>query len=90
MLLLGVRGEGPARRFLLQNWWRRRQFVEVSLAYLEALRDSDRGPDLTAHAVCTPQLAAPAGFARAAPPYAESAHLDARGPVLPDGGGVWR
>ena len=89
MLLLGVRGAGPARRFLVQNWWRRHQFVELSLAYLEALRDSDRGPDLAAHAVRTPQLAVPAGFARAAAPYAESAHLDAREPELRIGGGAF-
>ena len=35
MVLIGVRGEGSERKFLLQNWWRRCQFVEVDLMYLK-------------------------------------------------------
>ena len=88
MLIIGVRGEGAARRFLVQNWWRRHQFVEMSLAYLESLRR--RGPDLSTYVSCTPQLAVPAGFALRAAPYAESGHIDAREPELLDGGGIWR
>ncbi len=36
MVLIGVREEGSRKVFLLQNWWRRKQFVEVSDAYLSA------------------------------------------------------
>ena len=36
MVLIGVRQEGSRKVFLLQNWWRRKQFVEVSDAYLSA------------------------------------------------------
>ena len=36
MLIIGVRGEGVARRFLVRNWWRRHQFVEVSLPRVAA------------------------------------------------------
>jgi hypothetical protein len=39
-----------------------------------------RGPDLSACVVATPQRAGPAGLARAAAPYAETGHIDAREP----------
>ena len=81
MLIIGVRGAGAARRFLVRNSWRRHQFVEVSLAYLEWRRPILHGP--SAYAVCTPQLAVPAGFAgtaQAAAPYAEAGQIDARQP----------
>jgi hypothetical protein len=78
MLIIGVRGEGPARRFLVQNWWRRHQFLEISLGYLEALWP--RGPDVSVHVVITPQLAVLEGFAQPAAPYAETGHIDAREP----------
>ena len=88
MLIIGVRGEGAARRFLVQNWWRRHQFVEISLAYIRSLQPLLHGP--SAYAACTPQLGGvPAGFARAAAPYAESGHIDAREPERLDGWGVW-
>ena len=34
MVVLGVRNEGESRIFLLQNWWRDKQFVEVSEDYM--------------------------------------------------------
>jgi hypothetical protein len=75
MLIIGARTEGASRRFLVQNWWRRHQFLELSIEYLEALR----GPGPSAYAVVTPQRAGvPAGFARPAAPYAEPGSLDAR------------
>ena len=89
MLIIGVRGAGAARRFLVQNWWRRHQFVEISMAYLERLRLIYLGP--SAYITCTPQLAVPAGFAQAAAPYAESEDLDAREPEPPVGpSSIWR
>jgi hypothetical protein len=37
MVLIGARQDGGGKRFfLLQNWWRQSQFVEVSEAYLKA------------------------------------------------------
>jgi hypothetical protein len=88
MLVIGARGEGAARRFLVQNWWRRHQFVEMSLGYIERLRTLFGGP--SAYVVCTPQLAVPAGFAQAAAPYAESGDIDAREPEPLVGEGIWR
>ncbi len=35
MVVLGIRMEGQSRMFLLQNWWRDKQFVEVSDEYLD-------------------------------------------------------
>ena len=34
MLLVGVKGSGESKIFMLQNWWRRKQFVQVSTSYL--------------------------------------------------------
>ncbi len=34
MVVLGVRTEGESQIFLLQNWWRNKQFVEVSEDYM--------------------------------------------------------
>jgi hypothetical protein len=38
MLLLGVHtpADGGSRRFLLQNWWPQKQFIECSEGYLDA------------------------------------------------------
>jgi hypothetical protein len=88
MHIIGLRGEGATRRLLVQNWWRRHQFVEMSLGYLESLRR--RSLDLAAFAACTPQLAVPAGFAQAAAPYEDSGHIDAREPEhLVGGENIW-
>ena len=37
MVVLGVRTQGQNRMFLLQNWWRNKQFVEVSEEYMTIL-----------------------------------------------------
>ncbi len=87
MLVIGVRGEGAARRFLAQNWWRRHQFVEMSLGYMQSLRPRLHGP--SAYAARTPQHAVPAGFAQAAAPYAEAGPIDAREPEILEGWGIW-
>ena len=50
MLIVGHRKEGEGDRFLLQNWWRKKPFVEVDAAYLEAC-------GATIRAVKTPQTA---------------------------------
>ncbi len=34
MLLVGVKGTGESKIFMLQNWWRKKQFVQVSTSYL--------------------------------------------------------
>lgn len=36
MLIVGVRKEGDSVRYLLQNWWKTKPFVEVSGAYIES------------------------------------------------------
>jgi hypothetical protein len=75
MLIIGVRAEGTSRRFLVQNWWRRHQFLEMSSDYLEA--HMFEGP--FAYAAVTPQREEiRPGFARPASRYAETGHLDAR------------
>ncbi len=37
MVLLGIRNEGQSRMFLLQNWWKNKQFIEVSEDYIGAM-----------------------------------------------------
>ena len=71
MLIIGVRMEG-ASRFLVQNWWRRHQFVEISQEYLEA--QPLGGP--VAHFVKSAPRAVQARFAQPAWRYAESRYLD--------------
>ena len=34
MLLVGVKGSGDSKTFLVQNWWRNKQFVQISRSYL--------------------------------------------------------
>ena len=36
MVLIGVKGSGNDRIFLLQNWWKKKQFIQVSVDYLTA------------------------------------------------------
>jgi hypothetical protein len=69
MVLIGVRGEGSERKFLLQNWWRRCQFVEVDLMYLK---------ECTPHIffVGTPQESIPSNFPAAANLYDETSFVD--------------
>jgi hypothetical protein len=49
MVVLGVRSEGESRIFLLQNWWRDKQFVEVSEDYISCM-------ECSVFFVCTPQI----------------------------------
>jgi hypothetical protein len=78
MLIVGVRGQGAARRFLVQNWWRRLQFLEVSSDYLETQPYANIG----AYFVLTPQRAPPMRWARPAARYAETALIDTLEPEL--------
>ena len=73
MLVVGVRVEGASRRFLVQNWLARQQFIEISQEYLKALPFG--GPFL--HAMAARPHAIRAGFARPARRYEESEHLEA-------------
>uniref|UniRef100_A0A7S0Q832 Uncharacterized protein n=1 Tax=Cryptomonas curvata TaxID=233186 RepID=A0A7S0Q832_9CRYP len=34
MLLVGVKGSGESKTFMVQNWWRKKQFVQVSASYM--------------------------------------------------------
>jgi hypothetical protein len=36
MVLIGYRKHGDQYRFLLQNWWKNKPYVEVDVEYLEA------------------------------------------------------
>ena len=55
MVLIGVKGTGDERTFLLQNWWKRKQFIEVSVDYFTACL-----PAL--YFVTTPQTEIPGNF----------------------------
>ena len=35
MLLIGVKGSGESKMFLVQNWWRKKQFVQISVTYMK-------------------------------------------------------
>ena len=72
MVIVGVRKVGSSRRFLVQNWWRRHQFVEISQEYLET--QPPVGP--SAYVVHSAPRAIPARFAQRAWRYAESTQLD--------------
>ena len=49
MVVLGVRNQGQSRIFLLQNWWREKQYMEVSESYLDFM-------DCSMCFVSTPQI----------------------------------
>jgi hypothetical protein len=36
MVLVGIRKEGDATRYLVQNWWKKKAFVEMDDEYLSA------------------------------------------------------
>ena len=55
MILIGVRGDGEEKKFLLQNWWREKQTVEVDESYLRAC-------EATCWYVSTPQPKIPDHF----------------------------
>ena len=69
MLLIGVRMEGNQKVFLLQNWWRNKQFVEVSCRYLKAC-------DARVAFVRTPQTKIPNTLQSRFTVFAETADLD--------------
>ena len=72
MLIVGVRTQGATRRFLVQNWWRRLQFLEISADYLETQPYANIG----ALFVLTPQRAPPMRWTRPAARYAETTLID--------------
>jgi len=78
MVLIGVRGEGNGRRFLLQNWWVRKQFVEVDAEYLE-------GCEAQIHFVRTPQGGFREELPQAAGMYAETDMIDGEDRLPLDG-----
>ena len=55
MLIIGVRIENNRKYFLLQNWWQRKQFIEVDGEYLISC-------NAEFHYVRTPQLSIPNEF----------------------------
>ena len=69
MVLIGIRMEGKQKIFLLQNWWRKKQFVEVSAEYLSACSAS-------VAFVKTPQTKVPTRFKVKYAAFAESSYLD--------------
>jgi hypothetical protein len=69
MVLMGVRGEGSERKILLQNWWRRCQFVEVDSEYLQACN-----PRI--YFVETPQESIPPNWPAVANLYDETSFVD--------------
>jgi hypothetical protein len=70
MILIGTRKDGNGKRlFLLQNWWKQKQFVEVDEEYLGACE-----PIL--FFVRTPQFSIPEEFPTNFAFYAENENLD--------------
>jgi hypothetical protein len=69
MVLIGVRGGGSRRQYLLQNWWRRCQFVEADLEDLQACNPR----------ICfveTPQESIPPNWPAVANLYDETSFVD--------------
>ena len=77
MVLIGVRTEGDRKVFLLQNWWRKKQFIEVSDTYLMAC-------DARVAFVQTPQTRLPADLQSRYTVYAETADLDKMDTLWPE------
>ena len=69
MVLVGVRMELAQKIFLLQNWWKKKQFVEVSERYMDACNGRFAF-------VRTQQTGVPSVFQTGCLIYAESAGLD--------------
>jgi hypothetical protein len=70
MVLIGARTDSNDRRwFLLQNWWQKKQFVEVSEEYLEAC-------GATVYFVKTPQPKIPIEFPTQTHLFAENENID--------------
>ena len=70
MLLIGVKGSGESKMFLVQNWWRNKQFVQVSFTYMEQCTPA-------VYFVRTPQTDVPNQFPLIYGGYAESGGIDA-------------
>jgi hypothetical protein len=70
MVLIGARTDNNDKRwFLLQNWWKKKQFVEVSEEYLEAC-------GATVYFVKTTQPKIPDEFPTQTHPFAENENID--------------
>jgi hypothetical protein len=69
MVLVGVRREGAQKVFLLQSWWRGKQFIEVSETYLKACQGKFA-------IVKSPQNGVRSGLESVYKKYAESSDLD--------------
>ena len=65
MVLVGARKEGGKHYFLLQNWWKQKQFVEVDVDCLKS-----RGA--TVYFVETPQTKIPKSFPQTHGIFAEN------------------
>jgi hypothetical protein len=69
MALIGARTDKKQQWFLLQNWWKRKQFVEVSETYLKAC-------NALVYFVKTPQMKIPTKFPKQPRLFAENDNLD--------------
>ena len=69
MILIGCRTEETKNYFLLQNWWKKKQFVEVDEEYLKACSP-------TLFYVKTPQESIPNQFPTNFAKFAENENLD--------------
>lgn len=70
MVLVGARVDESGRRlFLLQNWWKEKQFVEVDEEYLKRC-------GAVVHFITTPQSSVPSNFAADAGHWFETEMLD--------------
>jgi len=65
MLLIGVKGSGDSKMFLVQNWWRKKQFVQISVTYMKHCMPA-------IYFVKTPQTKIPNQFPLVYGGYAES------------------
>jgi len=69
MVLIGIRHENNSTSYLLQNWWKQKQFVEVDHVYLKAC-----SPVL--FYVKTPQYVIPSQFTVDYARFAENENMD--------------
>jgi len=69
MILIGCRTKETKKYFLLQNWWKKKQFVEVDEEYLEECSP-------TLFYVKTPQESIPKKFPTNFAKFAENENLD--------------
>lgn len=79
MLLVGVKGSGESKTFLVQNWWRKKQYIQISRSYLIACLP-------IVYFVHTPQTKIENQYRLVYGCYAESGGVDAEdldAPLLP-------